>query len=87
MTTLFLCGAGNSEGVRLALTVNQQQRSWDEVVLLDDDAKKHGAALLGVPVIGSLDRLADAKPGSAAVNLVARTTAGRAANWACSCDS
>ncbi len=79
MNTLYLCGAGNSEGVRLALTVNHERRSWDRIVLLDDDPHKHGATLLGVPIVGPLAQLAGAAPGSAAVNLVARTTAGRAA--------
>lgn len=78
MNTLYLCGAGNSEGVRLALTVNQVQRTWDRIVLLDDDPRKHGGELLGIPIVGSLALLAEATAGSAAVNLVARTTAGRA---------
>ncbi len=79
MTTLYLCGAGNSEGVRLALTVNQVHRHWDLIVLLDDDPRKHGTSLLGVPVQGALSLLAEAGPGAFAVNLVARTTRGRAA--------
>lgn len=79
MITLYLCGAGNSEGVRLAQTVNQVHRHWDVIVLLDDDPRKHGTSLLGVPVVGPLSLLSDAGPGSAAVNLVARTTIGRAA--------
>ncbi|MBX3462972.1 MAG: hypothetical protein KF830_07360 [Planctomycetes bacterium] len=79
MTTLYLCGAGNSEGVRLALTVQHHDHAWDQIVLLDDDPQKHGQALLDVPILGSLDLLASAPPGCQAVNLVARTTAGRAA--------
>jgi sugar O-acyltransferase (sialic acid O-acetyltransferase NeuD family) len=79
VTTLHLCGAGNSEGVRLALTVNRRFERWRRVVLLDDDVRRHGGSLLGVPIIGGLDELARAERGSAAVNLVARTTAGRAA--------
>jgi sugar O-acyltransferase (sialic acid O-acetyltransferase NeuD family) len=79
MTTLYLCGAGNSAGVRLALTVQHHQHAWDQIVLLDDDPRKQGQALLDVPIVGPLSLLAAAPPGSQAVNLVARTTAGRAA--------
>ncbi|NNF39411.1 MAG: hypothetical protein HKN71_12140 [Gemmatimonadetes bacterium] len=78
MKTLYLCGAGNSEGVRLALRVNQREPRWDRIVLLDDDPEKHGSDLLGVPIVGPFDALADADPDrDEAVNLVARTTAGR----------
>lgn len=83
MNTLYLCGAGNSEGVRLALTVNKAQRLWDRIVLLDDDPQKHGGSLLGVPILGSLALLANAGPGSAAINLVARTTLRRASVHRC----
>lgn len=79
MTTLFLCGAGNSEGVRLALVVNRHERAWDQIVLLDDDPKKVGGALLGVPIAGPIAMLGHAPAGSFATNLVARTTAGRLA--------
>lgn len=79
MTTLYLCGAGNSEGVRLAQRVNAVERRWQRIVLLDDDAQKHGQNLLGVPIEGPIDALASAPAGSAAANLVARRTAGRAA--------
>lgn len=77
MTTLYLCGAGNPEGVRLALDVLEATGRWDRVRVLDDDSKKHGSELLEVPVIGSFECLADHRPGDEAVNLVARTTAGR----------
>lgn len=80
MSTLFLCGAGNSEGVRLALAVNAERRAWDRLVLLDDDPAKGGLELLGVPVAGSLTLLADADPThDHVVNLVARTCDRRAA--------
>ena len=79
MSTLFLCGAGNSEGVRLARHVGEYLHRWDRLVLLDDDPRKIGGTLLGVPIAGPIDALASAPPGSEAVNLVARTTAGRAA--------
>jgi sugar O-acyltransferase (sialic acid O-acetyltransferase NeuD family) len=80
MRRLYLCGAGNAEGVRLAIRVNQRERLWDELVLLDDDPSKRGALHLGVPVEGPFADLALADPAhSHAVNLVARTTAGRRA--------
>lgn len=80
MRTLYLCGAGNAEGVRLALRVHARERRWDRLVLLDDDPSKHGGALLGVPIVGPFHALADAVAGiDEAVNLVARTTAKREA--------
>jgi sugar O-acyltransferase (sialic acid O-acetyltransferase NeuD family) len=80
MGTLWLCGAGNSEGVRLALTLQRRDQRWDRLVLLDDDPQKLGDAKLGVEVAGPLSLLLDADPRTdEAVNLVARTTAGRRA--------
>lgn len=79
MTTLWLCGAGNSEGVRLARQVNARIGTHQRLALLDDDQHRHGGELLGVPIVGALDLLADAGPGDAAVNLVARRTSVRAA--------
>lgn len=73
--TLYLCGAGNSEGVRLALTVNRNAQRWERIVLLDDDPAKHGIEILGVRIAGGLDTLGEADPQSdEVVNLVARTT-------------
>ncbi len=77
MSTLYLCGAGNPEGVRLALRVNEATRRWSELVLLDDDAAKHGRAQLGVRVAGGFDRLGANRVGADAINLVARTCVGR----------
>lgn len=78
MTTLYLCGAGNSEGVRLAQTVNQPTPQWDRLLLLDDDPTKAGGHLCGVEIAGPFDLLADADAGGDRVaNLVARTTRGR----------
>ncbi len=79
MRTLYLCGAGNSEGVRLALRVNAALSRWDRVLLLDDDTSKLGESRLGVPIVGAIDELAHAGESSEAANLVARTTARRAA--------
>lgn len=76
--TLYLCGAGNSEGVRLAQQVNASRHRWDRLVLLDDDPTMAGRERLGVPVIGPIDSLADVPRGiSEAVNLVARATRSR----------
>ena len=78
MSTLYLCGVGNGEGIRLALQVNRASERWQRSVLLDDDATKHGTVRLGLPVVGGFDRLQDADPNTdEVVNLVTRTTAGR----------
>ena len=78
--TLYLCGAGNSEGVRLAQQVNAARAQWDRIVLLDDDPALLGRERLGVPVVGPIDALHDADPrASEAANLVARATRGRQA--------
>jgi sugar O-acyltransferase (sialic acid O-acetyltransferase NeuD family) len=75
MRTLYLCGAGNSEGVRLAMILNKLEDRWDRLVVLDDDPKRHGAELIGVPIEGSLDTLKNANPETdEVVNLVARVT-------------
>ncbi|MBI4602351.1 MAG: hypothetical protein HY721_10365 [Planctomycetes bacterium] len=80
LRTLYLCGAGNPEGVRLALAVNRMEGRWDELVLLDDDPAKHGRSVLGVRVAGPFEALRGAARGGAeAVNMVARTTRKRAA--------
>lgn len=78
MTTLYLCGAGNPEGVRLALNINDVSSRWDAIVVLDDDASKHGRDIMGVPIAGPFAHLADVDPTTGEVaNLVARTTRGR----------
>lgn len=78
MRTLFLCGAGNPEGVRLALRVNEATHRWDRLLLLDDDVRKLAGTHMGVPVAGTFDRLRGADPAATeAVNLVSRTCAGR----------
>ncbi len=80
MPTLYLCGAGNSEGVRLALNLNKGRSRWDRIVLLDDDPVKHGRLILGVEIAGAFEALARADANSDQVaNLVARTTAKRLA--------
>lgn len=80
MRTLYLCGGGNSEGVRLALTINLRQQRWDRIALLDDDPKRRGDRLLGVEIVGGFGLLAEAdRERDEVVNLVARTTARRRA--------
>src|SRR6266704_3712033 len=78
MKTLYLCGAGNVEGVRLANVVNQAEKRWERIVILDDDVSKRGRKILGIEIIGSFSLLSRAEPLSAeVVNLVTRTTRGR----------
>ena len=77
MSTLYLCAAGNPDGVRLAIEVNEAEESWDHIVLLDDDTAKHQTEILGIPVIGGFSKLVAHKSGDEAVNLVARSTKGR----------
>lgn len=80
MRTLFLCGAGCPEGVRLALSIQREKSRWDRIVLLDDDSARHGTSVLGVEVRGPFEMLGDADPESSEVcNLVARTTSRRQA--------
>ncbi len=78
--TLYLCGAGNSEGVRLALTINDRARPWQGILLLDDDPAKAGQRLCGIEVAGPFSLLEYADPAVDRIaNLVARTTRGRQA--------
>jgi sugar O-acyltransferase (sialic acid O-acetyltransferase NeuD family) len=78
--TLYLCGAGNSEGVRLALAINRREARWERIVLLDDDPAKLGMQRIGVVVVGPIGALRAADPTcSEAANLVARATKGRRA--------
>ena len=78
MRTLYLCGGGNSEGVRLALSINEDALLWGRMLVLDDDPAKRGQKLMGVEIAGGFDLLAEASSELDEVaNLVARTTAGR----------
>lgn len=80
MGVLYLCGAGNAEGVRLAITVNRAESRWDRIILLDDDPNKLGQSLVGVEVAGPFALLAKADSGSdQVVNLVTAKTKSRAA--------
>jgi sugar O-acyltransferase (sialic acid O-acetyltransferase NeuD family) len=76
--TLYLCGAGNAEGVRLALVINRRQSRWNRILLLDDNPALTGMRKLGVEVAGPITDLLTVDPAEAeAVNLVARATRGR----------
>ncbi len=78
MKILYLCGAGNPEGVRLAITINEKEARWDKIILLDDDPNKHGKSILGVEIAGPFELLEQADPNTAEVaNLVSRTTVKR----------
>lgn len=78
MKTLYLCGAGNPEGVRLATVVNRAQSRWDRIVILDDDPSKHGQSILGVEIVGPFSLLEQADPKASEIsNMVARTTSRR----------
>lgn len=80
MRRLYLCGAGNPEGVRLAIRLNQQACRWDDMVLLDDDPARLGQSQMGVHVIGSFDLLAGADPAaSEVVSLISRSAPRRRA--------
>ncbi len=82
MRTLYLCGAGNQEGIRLALVVNRAQANWDRIVLLDDDPNKHGQTILGVEIIGPFALLETANVGSSeVVNLITRSSVKRWLAW------
>jgi sugar O-acyltransferase (sialic acid O-acetyltransferase NeuD family) len=75
MSTLYLCGAGNPEGVRLALAINRRQRRWDDILLLDDDPGKWGRSILNVEIVGPFSVLQQVDiAGAQVANLVARTT-------------
>lgn len=78
MTTLYICGAGNPETVRLAQRVNQKERRWKRIVLLDDDARRHGRSILGVTIEGPFGLLEEARGDeSEVVNAITRTTGRR----------
>ncbi|HLK67586.1 MAG TPA: acetyltransferase [Bryobacteraceae bacterium] len=82
MNTLYLCGAGNPEGVRLARKINRACGRWDRIVVLDDDASKLGQSSLGVEVAGPFCLLGEAGSDSGEVaSLVARTAVKRWAAW------
>ncbi len=75
---LYLCGAGNAEGVRLALRINEKKKYWKKIFILDDDLYKLGNKILGIEILGPFDILKDAdSKNTEVVNLVAKTTSTR----------
>lgn len=75
MSTLFLCGAGNPAGVRLAINVNKAEQKWDRIAILDDNPDLLGTQTLGCEVLGGFSELAYAdKHHDQVVNLVAAKT-------------
>jgi hypothetical protein len=52
VSTLYLCGVGNAEGIRLAIRVNDAEQRWQQIVLLDDNPELHGSQKLGLEVKG-----------------------------------
>lgn len=80
MNTLYLCGAGDPEGLRLAIALSRARERWDRILLLDDDPLQHGRSVLGVEIAGPLSLLEEVDPTSSEVaNLVASTTIERQA--------
>ncbi len=80
MKTLYLCGAGNPEGVRLALRINEKYSRWEKIIILDDDPDKQGKSILGVEIAGPFELLEQADISTTEVsNMVAMSTAKR---WA-----
>ncbi|HTP64032.1 MAG TPA: hypothetical protein VMJ66_01480 [Geobacteraceae bacterium] len=80
--TLYLCGAGNLEGVHLALTINCTRHQWDRIVLLDDDPDRHGKSVLGVEILGPFSLLEDVNGDfSEIANLVTRSSVKRWLAW------
>lgn len=78
MNTLFLCGAGNPSGVRLALNVNKVKQKWHKIVILDDNPEKKNHYIFGCKISGSITELQNASPKHDAVaNLIAGSTESR----------
>jgi len=78
MSTLFLCGAGNPAGVRLAINVNQAINKWDRIIILDDNRDLLGNRTLDCEVAGGFSELTNAdKDSDQIVNLVAAKTSVR----------
>jgi len=78
LRVLYLCGADNPEGVRLALRVNENPRLWDRIMLLDNNPCKIGQRILGVRTEGLFSFLERGDPQTGSVaNLVTGTTSRR----------
>lgn len=78
MSTLFLCGAGNPAGVRLAINVNHAINKWDRILILDDNLDLLGKRTLDCEVVGGFSELAKADQDcDQIVNMVAAKTSVR----------
>jgi Predicted nucleoside-diphosphate sugar epimerases len=54
-----IVGAGQAGATLVREMLNQPNEGLVPVVVVDDDRRKHGLSLLGVPVAGAIDQLAD----------------------------
>lgn len=63
----LVLGAGAAAKLLIA---GVQHRGWSVVGLLDDDARKHGARVAGVPVLGGLQRLSEPRVVSGITHIV-----------------
>jgi len=72
--TLYIYGAGNPEIIRLAQIINAHSPRWSSLQFLDDDEKKIGREIFGVPVLGPLTFLKNVDPHNAELIVyIART--------------
>ena len=58
MEDLIILGAGGTsrEIADAVADINSDRRRWNLIGFLDDDAAKHGKAVAGLSVLGSIDR-------------------------------
>ena len=66
MRRLFLYGADEPAGVRLALNVNEAERRWDQILIVDE-GRGDGGSVLGVPIVGGMEALGQVERSSADV--------------------
>jgi FlaA1/EpsC-like NDP-sugar epimerase len=57
---VLVIGAGDA--CRFLLNEIRRNRQWNlrPVAILDDDRRKHGKSILGIPIVGSLEQLSQA---------------------------
>lgn len=80
MKRLFLCGADEPAGVRLALNINAAEQRWDELLILEAHPGERDS-VLGVPVVGGIEVLEAVDPADAEVQcLLSRSPRER---WRC----
>ena len=63
MSTLFLCGSTNSEGVRLARNVQRATGRWDRLVLMGDTHDAFEIIAADIDGDGDLDAVGTATVG------------------------